>query len=1131
MASLKIGYWNIHGHTSKLIGDKMLDPEFLEAISGIDIIGIGEIHSQNEISIPGFVSIKQKIREKTTKGPKLAGGIGIFVRGEVSHLVKEIENKNPDSIWVKVKNGNKKGQELYLGTYYVSPDNKNNKKCDFLRNINEEIAHYNKKGQVMIQGDLNGRTGEELDFVEADKFDSDLGLDNMNFENQRPRNSEDRTKNKRGEEILDLCKMNDLMILNGRCTGDIFGKFTCHNWNGSSVVDYCIVPYEYFDSIVSFSVGEYIPWLSDHCMIITSLKLGDISRECKTGEKSFELHPGFLWNDEAYDRYKEALSLPAMDTKINEFLSNNSLSVIEMSEHVKSILFENAEIAKVKCKKKKSDEHFSEPWFDEDCKERKKEIRTLGNKLSKYPENESIRISLREAKKGFRRTIAFKKRNYKKSTLAELESKRKEKNHREFWKIFRKISPKSKREPIAPSMQNFFDYFKNLSVSSRPLEMPENSTSNGPLDYEISLEELIAVGKKTKQGKAVSLDNICNEMLIALITTYPKVLLKLFNAILMSGEVLLDWTTGLIVPIFKDGPKLEPSNYRGITLSSCLSKLFLAVLNNRLIKFVKDNNLLTPSQLGFVLANRTSDAHLIIYNLVQENCHKKGDKIYSCFVDFKKAFDSIPRDVLLKKLLNFGIDGKCFNIIKHIYSSDKACIKSGSTRSDFFGLNLGVRQGCILSPLLFNLFLSDLAKKFESMSEKFDLNHTGINSLFWADDLVLLAKSKEDLDKMLKILEEYCKENEIAINTKKTKCMIFNKTGRTMRRAFFLNGVQLECVRSYKYLGFVLTPSGEIQTGLRDLRDRAYKAYMKLKYDLGNSFTQDILTTISLIDSLIKPILLYASDFWGCLKMPSNNPVEKLLLTIYRQLLGVQKQTSEIGVLLELGTVPLMLFAKKLALKNWERMKIGKGNSILLDVFNSGEYSWDVNIKKVFESCNMVNFYNQDYPNKKHPFLFKKIFKKLSDAFHEESLNAIKIDTSKLRTYSLFKSDIGLEPYLLDIKNFEMRSKITKFRLSNHNLRIETGRHEKIDREERFCPFCPQKVEDEKHFLLVCPIYCHLRQIHLSPLIATIDGYETFSASDKMKSLMSSVDFHLYKFISNGMDLRNFLTSKPRNRD
>ena len=109
--------------------------------------------------------------------------------------------------------------------------------------------------------------------------------------------------------------------------------------------------------------------------------------------------------------------------------------------------------------------------------------------------------------------------------------------------------------------------------------------------------------------------------------------------------------------------------------------------------------------------------------------------------------------MLLKKLLEFGITGNCFNIIKQIYSADNAAIKSGNSRSDFFSLNL----------LLFNLFLSDLAKTFESMKEKIHLNHTGINSLFWADDLVLLAKSKEDLDKTLEILADCCKENELSL--------------------------------------------------------------------------------------------------------------------------------------------------------------------------------------------------------------------------------------------------------------------------------------------------------------------------------------------------------------------------------
>ena len=212
-------------------------------------------------------------------------------------------------------------------------------------------------------------------------------------------------------------------------------------------------------------------------------------------------------------------------------------------------------------------------------------------------------------------------------------------------------------------------------------------------------------------------------------------------------------------------------------------------MNARLVIFAKEHRLLSPAQLGFVAENRCSDAHIIIYNLIRKKCHEQSSKIFSCFVDFKKAFDSVPRDLLLRKILNMGISGRFFNILRNIYTTDKACVKMGQTRSDFFGLNIGVRQGCILSPLLFNLFISDLAKKFDTMEEKVQLGSISVNSLFWADDLVLFSETKEGLDRLLNTLEEYCRENELMINTKKTKCMIFEKTGRLMRRPFFLNGV------------------------------------------------------------------------------------------------------------------------------------------------------------------------------------------------------------------------------------------------------------------------------------------------------------------------------------------------------
>ena len=312
---------------------------------------------------------------------------------------------------------------------------------------------------------------------------------------------------------------------------------------------------------------------------------------------------------------------------------------------------------------------------------------------------------------------------------------------------------------------------------------------------------------------------------------------------------------------------------------------------------------------------------------------QKWLKIYSCFVDFSKAFDTIPRDILLTKLRNYGITGKFFNIIKDIYEKDKSCVKIGNQYTGAFDVNQGVRQGCVLSPLLFNIFIADLAKKLDVVDGKVKVNNTEISSIFWADDIVMFSESENGLRTMIKILEEYVSENKLKINVDKTKVMIFNKTGRLMKRIYHINGKQLENVRSYKYLGFLLTPSGEINSGLKDLRERALKAFMALKNKLGLSFNQDVETTLVLVDAMIKPILLYNSDFWGCMKLPKNNPIENLHMSICKQLLGLQKSTTNAGVLLELGRVPLSLYAIKLAIKNWERIRKNKANSVLLESY------------------------------------------------------------------------------------------------------------------------------------------------------------------------------------------------------
>ena len=316
----------------------------------------------------------------------------------------------------------------------MSPGNskeRNKKKYDFFSAVNDEITYYSKKGLVLLRGDFNCRTGKEKDYVEHDKSDSELGIEN--FDNQIMRNSEDQNINPRGKELLDICKLNDLLILNGRLPGDIFGNFTSHNWNGSSVVDYCIAPNLMFDSISKFSVGKYVPWLSDHCMINTTITFNKTIKNNVDQMIPIDMHPGWVWNDIAQENFENNLSLPYYKERFDALVNANHLTPLEIANEIKTLLVENTKTSGLREKKKFNNDKNSEPWFDSECKREKNDINKLGNDIRKSPLDPSLRLSLRNAKKNFRRTILAKKCHHKQKMLSLLESKRDSGTQKEFW--------------------------------------------------------------------------------------------------------------------------------------------------------------------------------------------------------------------------------------------------------------------------------------------------------------------------------------------------------------------------------------------------------------------------------------------------------------------------------------------------------------------------------------------------------------------------------------------------------------------------------------------------------------------------------------------------------------------------
>ena len=164
-------------------------------------------------------------------------------------------------------------------------------------------------------------------------------------------------------------------------------------------------------------------------------------------------------------------------------------------------------------------------------------------------------------------------------------------------------------------------------------------------------------------------------------------------------------------------------------------------------------------------------------------------------------------------------------------------------------------------------------------------------------------------------------------------------------------------------------------------------------------------------------------------------------------------------------------------------------------------------------------------------FVYKKIYEKLVDIFHRESFETIQSDDSKLRTYSLFKKKKGFEPYLSEIKNLSLRTKTTKLRLSNHKLMIEVGRHQGINKNNRFCPFCPGHVEDENHFLFICPTYKLQRDIFFAPMLIRYPNFHNFHKTVKMELIMSKVDYNLCNFIGKSFEVREFLIEKPKRNE
>ena len=247
----------------------------------------------------------------------------------------------------------------------------------------------------------------------------------------------------------------------------------------------------------------------------------------------------------------------------------------------------------------------------------------------------------------------------------------------------------------------------------------------------------------------------------------------------------------------KDDPS-KAENYRGITLLSSLSKLFTSILNNRLYDYATKKGILKDEQGGFRKLHGTVDIIFILKMLIGKYVKSKSQRqrnlLFSCFVDFSKAFDRVPRNKLFDKLRTVGIKGHFLEVLMSMYSNDKSAGKIENKITQTFLCHNCVKQGCMLSPTLFNILLSDLP---EMLTTEVMLRERPTNCLLYADDLAIFAGSARGLPRILNKLESFCEKVDLNVNLDKTKVMIFNNSGKSLNNYSFRYGMnKLENAKS-----------------------------------------------------------------------------------------------------------------------------------------------------------------------------------------------------------------------------------------------------------------------------------------------------------------------------------------------
>ena len=797
-------------------------------------------------------------------------------------------------------------------------------------------------------------------------------------------------------------------------------------------------------------------------------------------------------------------------------------------------------------KNKKRYRHSPKEWWNDNLENLWKDLCASEKEYLKHEGPKRIKAAKRSAyltkQRLFDRTVKKTKRLYIKQKHCEIEELQTN-DPRKFWDHIKNLGPKSKKtipmevydeygnvtddpqsvlskwehefktllERIQTSEHSEFDetFYEQVLKFKQDLEnhiqdSPEPTNNEDILNTPISVDEISKACSNSKNSKSPGIDKLPYEVYKN--DRSIKLLHALFNRCFSTGMVPSVWKKAIIKPIPKNSasdPRV-PLNYRGISLLNSSSKLFTMVLNTRLTVYLDANEIIVDEQNGFRKLRSCAD-HLFTLCSIIRNRKSKGLSTFSCFIDMTKAFDNVDIECMLSKLLANGISGNFYRIVKHLYTMPKSCVLVNNLQTKYFDVHCGVKQGDIISPTLFSLYVNDLVNELNSLNLGVPIDDENICALLYADDIVIFSDTEDNLQTLLDGVYKWCTQWRLRINLNKTNIVHFRKQSQNRTEFQFKIGENIiEIKETYKYLGCILSETFDFTVTATALAESAGRALGSLinKYRAADGLPFSVYT--KLYHACVVPIMDYCASVWGFKSYPKCNTVHNRAIRVY---LGVHNKSSNLAIKGDVGWIDPDVRRKLEMIRMWDRLVKMDDNRLTKRVFlwdYNQQHGWCSDRKKIFSSIGLNDLYETISVD---GFSTRSLLTFAETKFKSEQCNKWNTDIlkqPKLRTYIQIKNEYKCENYVSMNLSRSIRSYIAQIRCGVLPLHIETGRYRNLKVEERLCKVCDLKtVENELHFVFDCPTYSQLRLVYYNWIIKIYPDFLSLPQTEKLKVMLT----------------------------